>query len=108
MFECISTIDHKPFAIALSASSTSEADVDDEFDESFPKRRMLPRNQTLPTKLILHTKSAKANKRNYNSKLINAITVTKQEHSIHSRTEDSVECGLTYALFYSFSNGYVT
>ena len=111
MFECIGTIYRKPFSIALSASSSSsssEADVDDEFDESFPKRHMLPRNKALPTKLILHTKSTKINKRNYNSKLINAITVTKQEHSIHSRIEGSVECGLTYALSYSLSNGYVT
>ena len=106
LFECIGTINGKPFPIALSASS-SECDVDDEFDESFPNRRMLPRNKTLPRRLIVHTKSGKGNKRNYNSTLINAITVTKQEHSIHSRLERSVECGLTYALFYSVSKGYM-
>ena len=69
---------------------------------------MLPRNKTLPTKLIVHKKIAKTNKRNNNSKLINAITVTKQGHSIHSRIQRSVECGLTSALFSSLSNSYVT
>ena len=110
MFEGIGTINHKPFSIALSASfsSSSEADDDDECDESFPKRGMLPRNKTLPGNVIVHTKIPKRNKTNNNSKLINSITVTKQEHSIHGRVERSVECGLTYALFYSLSNGYVT
>ena len=93
--------------MALSASSSSEADVDDEFDESFLKRRMLPRKKSLATKLIVHTKIAKTNKRNNNSKLINAITVTKEEQSIHRRLERSVECGLTYPLFCFLSNGYV-
>ena len=60
---------------------------------------MLPRNKTLPTKLILHTKRAKTNTINYNSKLTNAITITKQEHTIYSRIERSVECGLTYRVF---------
>ena len=85
MFESKGTIYRKPSSRAFSASSSSEADVDDEFDESFIKGGMLPTNKTLPTKLIVYTKSAKTNKRYYNSKLINAITVTKQEHSIHSR-----------------------
>ena len=107
LFECIGTINGQPFSMALFASSSSECDVDDEFDESFLKRRLLPRNKTLPRRLIVHSKSAKGKKRNYNSTLINAIIVTKPEHSIHSRLERSVECGWTDALFYSFSKGYV-
>ena len=42
---------------------------------------MLPRNKTLPRKFIVDTKSVKTNKRNNNSKLINGITVTKQENT---------------------------
>ena len=76
MFECIGPSNHKPFSIALCASS-SGIDVDDEFDKSFLKRRMLPKNKMLPRKFIVHTNSTKANKRNNISKLINAITVTK-------------------------------
>ena len=85
MFEPIGNINRKPFSIALSASSPSfEADDDDdEFDENFPKRGMIPRSKTLPRKLILHTKSTKTNKRN-TSKLINEITVSKEKHTIHS------------------------
>ena len=83
-FECICTFNHKPFLIALSASSF-EIDVVGEFDKSFPKRRMLPKNKTLPTKFIVQTKSGKTNKRNNTSKLINDITVTKEKHTIHSR-----------------------
>ena len=86
MFEHKCTINHKLFAIAVSASSF-ETDADNEFDESFPKRRMLPKNKTLPRNV--------KNKQ----KLINAITVTKQEHTIYSRLERSVECGLTYGVF---------
>ena len=99
MFECIGTINRKLFSIPLSASSFFECDVDDEFDESFPKRCMFLRNKTVPRKLIVDTKNAKTNKRNYNSKLINAITVTKQEHIIYSRLEGSIECGLRYGVF---------
>ena len=98
MFEHKCTINQKPFPVALSASSF-ETDADDEFDESFPKGRMLPRNITLPGEVIVHAKIAKTNKRNNNSKLINAITVTKQENTIHSRPERRVECGLIYGVF---------
>ena len=56
---------------------------------------MLPKSKMLHRKSIMHTKSAKINRTNNNSKLINAITVTKQEHSIESGAEQSVECGLT-------------
>ena len=73
MFECINTFNYKPFSIALSASS-SKIDVDDEFDKSFLKRRMLPENKTLPRKYIVHTKNAKENKRNNNAKLIKGKT----------------------------------
>ena len=107
MFEHKCTINHKPFSIAVSASSF-ETDADDESDESFPKRRMLAKNKIWPRNVIVHTKIAKSNKRKNNSILINAITVTKQEHSIHSTVEPSVECGLTNVLFFSLSNGYVT
>ena len=86
LFECIGTFNYKPFSIALSAFS-SEIDVVDEFDKSFSKRRMLPKNKTLPRKLIVQTKSGKTNKTNNNSKLKNKITATKQEHSIQSRVE---------------------
>ena len=98
LFEHKCTINHKPFPIALSASSF-ETDADEEFDESFPKQRMLAKNKTLPRNLIVDTKIAKSNKRKNNLILINAITVTKQEHSTHSRLERSVECGLTYGVF---------
>ena len=98
MFEHKCTINHKLFSIAASASCF-EIDADDEFDESCPKRRMLRKNKTLPRNVIVHTKIAKSNKRKNNSILINAITVTKQEHSIHSRLERSVECGLTCGVF---------
>ena len=54
-FGCINTLNHKPFSIALSISSF-ENDVDDEFDKSFLKRRMLPKNTTLPKKCIVHQK----------------------------------------------------
>ena len=60
---------------------------------------MLPRNKTLPRKIIVDTKSGKTNKRNNNSNLIHAITVTKQENTINSRVERWVECGLTYGVF---------
>ena len=60
---------------------------------------MLAKNKTLPRNVIVHTKIAKRNKRNKNSKLINAIAVKKQEHTIYSRLERSVECGLTYGVF---------
>ena len=60
---------------------------------------MLPRNKTLPRKFIVDTKSVKTNKRNNNSKPINAITVKKQENTIHSRLERRVECGLIYGVF---------
>ena len=60
---------------------------------------MLPKNKTLSRKFIVHTKSTKGNKRNTNSKLINAITVTNQEHTIHSRAERRVEYGLTCEVF---------
>ena len=99
MFECLGTINGKHISIALSASSSSEADVDDEFDESFPKRRMLAKNKTLPRNVTVHTKIAKTNKRNKNSKLIKAITVIKQEHTIYRRLERSVECRLTDGVF---------
>ena len=98
MFEHKCTINHKPLSIALSDSSF-ETDGDHEFDESFPKRRMLAKNKTLPRNVIVHTKSAKTNKRNNNSNLIKAITVTKQEHTIYSRLELSLGCGLTYGVF---------
>ena len=98
MFEWIGTTNRKHFSIAFSAFSSSEADADDEFGESFPKRRMLAKNITLPRKVIVHTKIAKTNKRNKNSKLINAITVTKQDYTICSRLQRSVECGLTYGV----------
>ena len=97
MFQCIGTINHKPFSIALSASSSSEANDADEFDESFPKRRKLPRNKTLSRKLIAHTKIIKTNKRN-SSKLINEITVSKEKHTIHSRVECSEEYVLNYKV----------
>ena len=71
----------------------------DEFDESFLKRRMLPKNKTLPRNVIVHTKIAKRNIRKNNSKLTNAITVTKQEHTIYNRLERSVESGLIYGVF---------
>ena len=54
LFECINIFNHKPFSIALSVSS-SESDVDDEFDKSFLKRRILPKNKTLPRKCIHST-----------------------------------------------------
>ena len=96
MFECVGTVNHKPFSIAISAfSSSSEADDDDEFDKSCPKRRMLPRSKKLLRKLILHTKSTKTNKRN-SLKLRNEITVSKEKHTIHSK----VECGVEYVLTY--------
>ena len=98
MFEHKCTINHKPLSIALSASSF-DTDGDHEFDESFPKRRMLAKNKTLPRNVIVHTKSAKTNKRNNNSNLIKAITVTKQEHTIYSRLEPSLGCGLTFGVF---------
>ena len=60
---------------------------------------MLPRNKTLPKKFIVDAKSVKTNKRNNNSKLINAITVKKQENTIHSRLERRVQCGLIYGVF---------
>ena len=88
------TINHKLFSIAVPASSF-ETDAADEFDESFPKRRMLPRKKTLPADVIVHAKFAKSNKTKNNSILTNAITVTKQEHSIHIRLERSVKCGST-------------
>ena len=99
MFEWIGTINRKNISITLSASFSSEADADDEFDESFPKQCMLAKNKTLPRNVIVHTKSAKTNKRNKNSNLIKAITVTKQEHTIYSRLELSLGCGLTYGVF---------
>ena len=71
LFEGIDTINHKPFSIALSASS-SRIDVVDECVKSFLKGRMLPKNKTLPRKFIVHTKSTKRNKRN-TSKLIKQI-----------------------------------
>ena len=98
MLEHKCTINHKCLSIALSASSFG-IDADDEFDKSFPKQRMLAKNKMLPRNVIVHTKITKTNKRNKNSKLINAITVTKQEHTIYSRLERSVECELTYGLF---------
>ena len=52
--ECINTFNHKPFSVALCASS-SEIDVNDDFDKSFLKRRMLPKNKTLPIKCIVHS-----------------------------------------------------
>ena len=97
MFQCIGTINRKPFSIPLSASS-SEADDDDEFDKSFPKRGMIPRSKTLPRKLIVHTKSTKTNKRD-SSKLINEITVSKEKHTIHS----TVACGVEFVLTYRFA-----
>ena len=97
LFEDKYTINNKLFSIALSASSSAEADDDDEFDEMFSKRHMLPRNKTLRRKLIVHTKRTKRNKRN-SSKLINKITVSKEKHSIHSRVESSEECVLTYRV----------
>ena len=56
---------------------------------------MLPKNKTLPREFIKHTNSTKANKRTNDSKLINAITVTKQKHTIHSRLESNLEYGIT-------------
>ena len=98
MFQHKCTINHKNFSIALYASSF-ETDADDEFDESFPKGRMSAKNKTLPRNVTVDTKIAKSNKRKNNSILIDAITVTKQEHSIHSRLERSVECALSYGVF---------
>ena len=98
LFKHKCTINHKLFSIAVSASSF-EIDADDKFDESFPKRRMLPKNKTLPRNVIVHKKIAKRNKTKKNSKLINAITVTRQERTIYSRLERSVECRLTYGVF---------
>ena len=60
---------------------------------------MSPRNKTLSRKFIVHTKSEKTNKLMNNSKLINAITVTKEKNTIHSRVESSVAYGLTYGVF---------
>ena len=60
---------------------------------------MLHKNKTLPRNLIVHTKIAKTNKRNKNSKLVNVITVTKPERTIYGRLERSVECGMTYGVF---------
>ena len=60
---------------------------------------MLSRNKTLPRKFVVDTKSVKTNKRNNNSKLLNAVTVTKQENTIHSRLERREECGLIYGVF---------
>ena len=45
----------KPFFTTLFASA-SAAEVDDEVDKSFLKRRMLPREKALPRKYILNTK----------------------------------------------------
>ena len=98
LFQHKCTINNKNFSIALSASSF-ETDADDEFDESFPKPRMSAKNKTLPRNITVDTKIAKSNKRKNNSILIDAITVTKQEHSIHSRLEPSVECALSYGVF---------
>ena len=97
LFECIGTINRKPFSIALSPSSSEADDDDDEFDESFPKRRMFPRNKTLRRKLIVHAKSTKTNKTN-SSKLINEIKVSKEKHTIHSRVRRSEEYVLTYRV----------
>ena len=72
-FECINTFNHKPFSIALSASC-SENDVDDKFDKSFLKPRMLLKNQTWPKKYIVCTKNAKENKKSSNAKLIKRKT----------------------------------
>ena len=69
MFYCICNFNHKPFSIAVSASSSGN-DVDDELGKSFLNRRMLPTKKTLPKKIIVHTKSTKTNKRNNKSKLI--------------------------------------
>ena len=60
---------------------------------------MLAKNKTLPRNVIVDTKIAKTNKRNKTSKLINAIAVKKQEDTIYSRLEPSVEFGLTYGVF---------
>ena len=60
---------------------------------------MLPTNKTLSRKFIVHTKSAKTNKRFNNSKVINAIIVTKKKHTINSIVEGNVECGLTCGVF---------
>ena len=95
MFYCICNFNHKPFSIAVSASSSGN-DIDDELGKSFLNRSMLPTKKTLPKKIIVHTKSTKTNKRNNNSKLINAITVTKQKHAVHNRVRRSLEHGLTY------------
>ena len=62
--------------MALSTSS-SEIDVDDEFDRGFLKRLMLPKNKTLPRKCIVHTKKVKENKRNNSAKLIKHKTRNK-------------------------------
>ena len=83
MFECINTFNHKPFSIALSAFS-SKIDVDDEVEKTFLKRRILPKNKTLPRKYIVHTKNAKENKRNNNAKLI------KRKTSYETRTCQTV------------------
>ena len=99
MFQCIGTINRKPFSIPLSASSSSEPDDDDEFDESFPKRGMIPRSKTLPRKLIVHTNSTKTNKRD-TSKLINEITVSKEKHTIPSTVAWGVEYVVTYRVAY--------
>ena len=63
LFECIGTSNHKPFSKALSASS-SGINVDDEYVKSFLKRRMLPKNKTLPRKFIKHTKKHKSKQKN--------------------------------------------
>ena len=73
MFECINTFNHKPISIALPVSS-SEIDVDDEFGKSFLKRRILPKNKTLPRKCIVHTKNAKEKKINNNVKIVKRKT----------------------------------
>ena len=61
MLEHKCTINHKPLSIALFASSFG-IDADDEFDESFPKQRMLAKNKTLPRYVIVHTKIANQTK----------------------------------------------